>query len=171
MGKRPVGDCRPFFVGASDSIKGNALRAVAEALRAESVLLRYGDAPDQLLGQHTRRQPPERFFIGAASRRFAGCFIASRLGPQRHKAWPLAREYPLRMHIFSRIKMTSQLEGIFPRRTAAETADCGTPKKSARSVVVRLPVMSLMRSSCSLKVVLPLFLVFICTSSESIKIY
>lgn len=114
MGKRLVGDCRPFFVGASDSIKGNALRAVAEALRTESVLLRYGDAPDQLLGQHTRRQPPERFFIGAASRRFAGCFIASRLGPQRHKAWPLAREYPLRMHIFYAHQNDQPAGGHFP---------------------------------------------------------
>lgn len=142
MGKRPVGDCRPFFVGASDSIKGNALRAVAEALRAESVLLRYGDAPDQLLGQHTRRQPPERFFIGAASRRFAGCFIASRPGRSVIRHGPL----PVGIHsgctFFTRIKMTSQLEGIFPRRTAAETADSGTPKKSARSVVVRLPVIA-----------------------------
>ena len=40
----------------------------------------------------------------------------------------------------------SQLEGIFPRRTAAETVDSGTPKKSARSVAVCLRITSLSRS-------------------------
>lgn len=51
-GEKAGGGLPAFFVGASDSIKGNALRLVAEALRTESVPLRYGDAPDQLLGQH-----------------------------------------------------------------------------------------------------------------------
>ena len=45
-GEKAGGRLPAFFVGASDSIKGNALRLVAEALRTESVPLRYGDAPD-----------------------------------------------------------------------------------------------------------------------------